>query len=236
MLLLGDFNCALSDFPCGAAFDRLGWLSHLEGGAEAEAHRLDRRQPGGALGGRVRIEWGLGLPVHAAHWVDVPAAVVELLPAQRPPQPPPVDGGGGQNDPCGFWHAWRRADVDDAWLSLERAAAAWHGGVVRAGGVDWVRVAAGSRRVAAAAPGPPAISLPPPPPSVWRKPSCRPWRPPRRAPCARLARARAHVSAHGGTIDWRGASSSERLRVLAAGACRKRCPDRPPPKHSLLQT
>lgn len=78
--LLGDFNCVLQDLPRSAALDRLGWVDPLVAmpTSRVAAHPKRIEPRGHMAGARIRVDWPLKLPVHAAHWVRLPGAARPL--------------------------------------------------------------------------------------------------------------------------------------------------------------
>jgi len=126
-VVVGDFNSELGGFPLESAFAQLGWLD-VGTGATSAAAALPRRIDwalANALARRgllsVRLDWGLALPVHAAHWLQLRAGN-----AKRPEPVGPPDPGAAVGR-CleqlrGATAAAAAADVDGLWRLLQCAA------------------------------------------------------------------------------------------------------------------
>lgn len=97
-LRFGDFDQALVDLLASAGLERFGWADPLEGLPTSNAAVHPRligwtvlNRPAGA---RVRDGKGLGLPVHAAHWLALPAGVAPPVSAWEPARRPLPEAGG----------------------------------------------------------------------------------------------------------------------------------------------
>lgn len=96
-LYLGEFNCAVVDSLGPAALDWLGWSDPLVGApmstASAHPKRIDwtvLSPEASWVGAQVRVQWPLGFPAHAAHWVGA-----------SPPERPRPYRSGGAASPAG---------------------------------------------------------------------------------------------------------------------------------------
>ena len=144
-LIVGDFNLRMDALACQPTLVAAGWHDASDeasciGTNARRATRIDHvllNEAARELGARTSLTWDLGLPTHAAHWVELPPAELEMVPQWH--APPPFDKPAARGpDRAAAWAtaqaSWgqalevAKATADPAlhWKAIAGAAAAYH--------------------------------------------------------------------------------------------------------------
>ena len=139
-ILTGDFNQVLETNALSEAFRQHGWHNPLQGHPTSskaqDPPRIDWLLYNRAAGwevGAARVDWSLGVPTHAAQWLELPEGPPQAQPFWRgrgcPPPEAPVAHKAARHLSCALRAvraAVGRQELDVAWQLFERGVCRWH--------------------------------------------------------------------------------------------------------------